>query len=201
MLASLRGRPGARPPGGTLRLVSARVGRRRRDQALPLVRGQRLVFSPLLAQVLLVLLARHLRQPLVVLARLAALLRRELGPCLHAPRDAFLFLGFHARIALRDGDPLHATLRLERIPVGLERRQYLLLLGGELGPGGACPRLRLHGLRGWLGSSLLGVRRRLRRRLRRRPGGDYEGQDCCESAQHHSSAARFFSQFWNPRSR
>ena len=82
-----------------------------------------------------------------------------------------------------------------------QRRQRLLLLGGELGP-----RRARHGF---------GLRRRLGGRLFRRDLGRYVDRRLCRSrpgedegeqepeAPHHSSAApaRFFSQFWNPRSR
>src|SRR5690242_11998889 len=117
-------------------LLAARVGGGRRHEALPLVRRQGLVLGPFLPQVLLVVGLRLLREPLVVLARLAALLGRELGPRLHAARDPLLLLRLHLRIALRDRDPLLPALGLERVPVRLERREHLLLLGGELRPGG-----------------------------------------------------------------
>ena len=132
---------------------------------------------------------------------LAALLRRQRGPALHAALHALLLLGLHRRIALGDADPLAAALGFQALPVGLERRQRLLLLGGELGP-----RRARHGF---------GLRRRLGGRLFRRDLGRYVDRRLCRSrpgedegeqepeAPHHSSAApaRFFSQFWNPRSR
>src|SRR5258705_3375034 len=103
-------------PGVTLVLGAARVGRRWRNQALALVRRKRLVLGPFLAQVLVALVARLFGEALVVLARLAALLGRELGPGLHAPLHALLLLRLHARISFRDADPLLATLALERLP-------------------------------------------------------------------------------------
>src|SRR6266540_2560165 len=124
MLASRRTRLAARA-GVTLVLLAARVGGGRGDQALALVRGQRLIFGPFVAQIFAAFFARHwhLRETLVVLARLAALLGGELRPELHAARHALLLLGLHARVALGDGDPFLAPLRLEGVPVGLERRE------------------------------------------------------------------------------
>src|SRR5258708_28756196 len=121
-------------PGVTVVRGEAGVGRRWRNHALAVVRRKRLVFGPFLAQVLVALVARLFGEALVVLARLAALIGRELGPGLHAPLHALLLLRLHARIALGDADPLLAALGLERLPVGLERRQRLLLLGGQLRP-------------------------------------------------------------------
>src|SRR5204862_7614978 len=125
MLASRRARPGV-----TSVLLAARVGGVGRDEALPLVGRQRLVFRPGLAQVLLRRLARRcLGELLVVLACDASLLRREGRPGLHAPLHALLLLRLHARITLGDRDPLQAPIGLERVPIGLERREDLLLLG------------------------------------------------------------------------
>src|SRR5258708_29595727 len=117
MLAKRRARPGV-----TVVLGAARVDRGWRSEALALVRRKRLVLGPFLAQVLVALVARLFGEALVVLARLAALIGRELGPGLHAPLHALLLLRLHARIALGDADPFLATLRLERLPVGFERR-------------------------------------------------------------------------------
>src|SRR5258708_19386614 len=110
MLAKRRARPGV-----TLVLGAARVGRRWRNQALALVRRKRLVLGPFLAQVLVALVARLFGEALVVLARLAALIGRELGPGLHAPLHALLFLRLHARLALADADPFLPPLRLQRL--------------------------------------------------------------------------------------
>src|SRR6476620_1642588 len=193
MLARRRARLGV-----TLRLVSAGVGGGRRHEALPLVGRQRLVFRPFFLQVLLVrVLARHVGEALVVLARLAPLLRRELGPRLHAASDPFLLLRLHLRIALGDRDPLLPALRLERVPVRLEGREHLLLLGVQLRPCG----LHIGAWRDLRGGLVGGLFGRVRAGLRRRPGGDRERQQDREGAQHHSSAARFFSKFWKPRSR
>src|SRR3954469_6305926 len=175
-----------------------RIGRGRRHQALALVRRQRLILGPFFAQVLLLVLARHLGEALVILARLAPLVGGELGPRLHAARDALLLLALHARIALGNRDPFLTTLGFERVPVGLERGEDLLLLGGELGPGRAYIRFGGRCLGRRFGGRFLGASGR---RLRRRPGGDGEGQEDDQGAQHHSSAARFLSQFWKPRSR
>src|SRR2546425_4912095 len=109
-------------PGVTLMLLAARVGGGGRHQALALVRRERLVLGPGLAQVLVRILPRHLGEVLVVLARLAALLGREARPGLHATLHALLLLRLHARIALGDSDPLLPAVRVEGVPVGLERR-------------------------------------------------------------------------------
>src|SRR3954468_3029716 len=189
MAARRRARPGVTASV----LGTARVERGGGREALALLRRERLVFGPLLAQILGVRLARQLGELLVVLARLAALLGRELGPGLHAPLNALLLLDRHARVALGDGDPFVPALDLEEVPVGPERREDQLLLGGELGP----RRARADFLRG-LGGRLLrgiGTGRGAGRR------GDAEGEHGEQRAQHHSSAARFFSQFWKPRSR
>src|SRR6185503_20154022 len=175
MEASRRGSPGVL---ATSLLLTAML----RSDVLALPWRQRLVFGPLLAQ-------------------LAALLRRQRGPALHAALHALLLLGLHRRIALGDADPLAAALGFQALPVGLERREGVLLLGGELGPRRTRRGL---GLRRGLGGRLLGrdlgrdVDRRLGERCARQEKG--EEQPC---AAHHSSAvvARFFSQFWNPRSR
>src|SRR5688572_14318066 len=190
MEASRRASPG---------VLSSLLTTRLRGDFFALARRQRLVFGPLVAQ-LAALLRRHLDDLLVGLARLAALLGRERGPTLHAPLHAFLFFGLHRRVALGDADPLASALGLDAFPFGLERREDLLLLGGELGPGRA--RFRL-GLRRRLGRGLLGghLGRDVDRRLgERRAAGQEEGQDQ-PHLPHHCSASRFFSQFWNPRSR
>src|SRR3989442_13967225 len=135
-------------PGVTLMLLAARVGRGGGNQALALVRRERLVLGPGLAQVLVRRLARHFGEMLVVLARLAALLGREARPGLHATLHALLLLRLHARIALGDADPLLPALGIERVPVGLERREDLLLPGGELGPRGTHVGLGVRGLLG-----------------------------------------------------
>src|SRR4051812_12609579 len=75
------GRACARP---SVLVPPARV---RSTWLLPVLRRQRLVFGPLLAQPG-PLLRRHLGDALVVLARLPALLDGELGPRLHAPLHA-----------------------------------------------------------------------------------------------------------------
>src|SRR5205807_7660521 len=105
----------------------------RRREVLALVRRQRLVFGPLLAQ-LAALLGRHLGDALVVLARLAALHGGQLGPNLHAPLHALLLLRLHLGVALGDTDPFAPALGLEALPIRLERRESVLLLDGQLGP-------------------------------------------------------------------
>src|SRR6185503_12526130 len=187
--ASRRARPGVTASV----LGTARVERKRGRVALALVRRERLVLDPVLAQVLVVALARQLGELLVVLARLAALLGREARPGLHAPGDALLLLGRHLRIAFGDRDPFLPALGLERVPVGAQRREHLLLAGGELGPGGAGVDLL-----GRLGGGLLG---RLGAGLRAGSRSHAEGEHGEKGARHHSSSARFFSQFWKPRSR
>src|SRR5204862_2567717 len=151
-------RPGGARGSGSLRVLrAARLRRTWRDEILALVRRQRLVFGPLVTQALL-LRARALGDALVVLARLAALLGAQVRPQLHAPLHALLLELRHLRIALGDLDPLLAPLDFERVPVVLERREDLLLLGGELGPRRAdvlLHRRRLRALfrrrgRGWL---------------------------------------------------
>src|SRR5216684_2444464 len=87
----------------------------RRREVLALVRRQRLVFGPLLAQ-------------------LAALLGAQLGPGLHAPLHALLLLRLHLGVALGDADPLAPAVGLEAFPIRLERREGVLLLDGQLGP-------------------------------------------------------------------
>src|SRR4051794_31714056 len=132
MLARRRARPGV-----TSVLLAAGVGRVGRNEALPLVRRQRLILGPGLAQVLLRRLARRrLGELLVVLARDATLLGREAHPGLHAALHALLLHHFHAWVALGDRDPLQPALGLERVPVDLEWREHLLLLGSELRPRG-----------------------------------------------------------------
>src|SRR5688572_12898126 len=181
MDASRRGRPGVL----TGLLLAARL---RRDRfALALRQG--LVFGPLLAQVA-ALRRRHLDELLVGLARVAALLGRELRPALHAPRDALLLFRLHRRIALGDADPLAPALGLEAFPVGLQRREGLLLLGSELGPRRAYLRL------GFCGR--LGLRRGLARYVDRRLGERAPCPNQCNDEEPnapHSSATRFFSQF------
>src|SRR5690349_20381806 len=140
MLATRRQRPGVMRGSRRLRLLLARRGGRfdrLLDQRLALGGLKRLVFRPLLAQAASVLRRMLLRDGAVVLARLAALLRRELGPVLHAPLHARLAFRLHLRIALRDAEPLLLALGLEGVPVLLERREDLLLVGGKLRPGRA----------------------------------------------------------------
>src|SRR6266850_6794674 len=142
-------------PGVTSVLLAARVGGNGRGEAFALVRRERLVLGPGLAQVLFGRRTLSLGEVLVVLARLPALLRREARPGLHAPLHALLLLRLHARVALGDRDPLLPALGLERVPVGLERREDLLLLRGELGPRRARVRLGLRRLRRGLGCGRL----------------------------------------------
>src|SRR4051812_34101920 len=141
-------------------LRAARLRGGGRGEVLALVRRQRLVLGPLVTQALF-LRARALGDALVVLARLAALLGAQVRPGLHAPLHPLLLELRHLRMALGDLQPLLAPLDFERVPVVLERRQDLLLLGGELGPRRAD--VLLHRWR--LGAFL---RRRGRGRLRRR---------------------------------
>src|SRR5687768_3421681 len=101
MAASRRARPGARKSAARLR---------RGDQLLALLRRQRLVLGPVIAQ--LAALLAGLGHALVVLARLAALLGGELRPGLHAPLHARLRLGLHGRVALGDAQPLAPPLGL-----------------------------------------------------------------------------------------
>src|SRR5213080_4634212 len=109
---------GRRPrPGVTVALLAARVGGGGRGEALALVGRERLVLGPGLAQVLFGRGALRLGEVLVVLARLPALLRRQARPGLHAPLHALLLLRLHARVALRNRDPLLPALGLERVPV------------------------------------------------------------------------------------
>src|SRR5687767_9713458 len=136
MAASRRRRPGVLTPS----LLAAGL----RGEIFALVLRQRLVFGPLLAQVA-ALPGRDFGELLVGLARLPPLLGRQRCPALHAPLHALLLLGLHRRIALGDADPLEAPLALEAFPVGLERRQRLLLLRGEFGPRRANRRFRLGG--------------------------------------------------------
>ena len=55
---------------------------------------------------------------------------------LHALLHALLFLGVHGRIALGDAEPLGLALAAELVPLRRERREDLLLVGGERGPFG-----------------------------------------------------------------
>src|SRR5688572_13515601 len=190
MEASRRGRPGV--------LSALLFSSWLRGEAFTLLRRQLLVLGPLLAQ-LAALLWRDLDDLLVGLARLAALLGGELRPGLHAPLHALLTLRRHLRVALGDGDPLAPALWLEAFPVGLERREDLLLLRSKLGPCGAhlcfglgkrLGRLLLRGRLAWH------VDRRLSER-----GSCQEDREDEPRRPHHSSPARFFSQSWNPRSR
>src|ERR687897_878222 len=124
--------PGA--AGGLASLPSpAFLLRRFGDEVLALVRRQRLVLGPFLAQ-LLPLLGPGLDDAFVVLARNPPLLGGELRPGLHAALHPLLLLHLHAGIALGDADPVAPALGCEGFPVGFEGRKYLLLLGGELGP-------------------------------------------------------------------
>src|SRR5688500_11560094 len=157
-------------------------------EVFPLVLRQRLVLGPALGELLVLLLGALLGDALVVLARLAALLGGEGGPALHAPLHAFLALRVHGRIAVGDAYPVAPPVGLEARPVGLERGEDHLLVGGELGPGGAAVRralfLRRGRLRGLLAWRLLGG---LREGACRHAKGKQEGDG---AAQHHSSALR-----------
>src|SRR5688572_19933313 len=128
MEASRRGRPGVL----TGLFFPARLCAERFALAL----GEGLVLGPLLAQVG-ALGRRHLGHLLVGFARLAALLGRQRRPALHAALHALLLLRLHGGIAFGDADPLAAALGFDAFPVGLQRREDLLLLAGELGPGRA----------------------------------------------------------------
>src|SRR5436190_12538660 len=153
-----------------------RLVRRRCIQHALLARRQRLVFGPVLLE-LLTLLGRQLAHALVALARDAALLGRQLGPALHALPHALLLLGLHARVAIGDANPVRLARTVELVPVGFQRVEDLLLARGELGPGGL-----------WF--------------LRRRRAGceDRRREDeRCQRAR--QRAARFFSHASNPRSR
>src|SRR5688572_9662588 len=167
----------------------------RRGEVFPLVRRERLVLGPALGELLVLLLGALLGDALVVFACLAALLGRQGGPALHTPLHALLALHVHGRVAVGDAYPVAPAVGLEARPVGLERGENHLLVGGELGPGGTavgCP-LLFHGGRLARGF-FLGLREATSRHAKGKQEEDY-------AAQHHSSAPRCLSQFWNPRSR
>src|SRR5688572_23719838 len=189
MDASRRGRPG---------VLNSLLPARLRGDFLALARRERLVFGPLLAQ-LVAPRRRRLDDLLVGLARLSALLRRELGPGLHAPLHALLALRRHLPVALRHADPLAPALGLEAFPVRLERREDHLLLGRQLGPRGTRLGLRLR--RGLGGGLFRGdLRRHVDGGLGKRRRGQEHGQaEPCRA--HHCSPSCLRSQFWNPRSR
>src|SRR5918999_2668157 len=128
MEASRRGRPGV--------LSALLLSSWLRGEAFTLLRRQLLVLGPVLAQ-LAALLGRDLDDLLVGLARLAALLGGELRPNLHAPLYALLSQRGHLGVPLGNADPFAPALGLEAFPVGLKRREDLLLLRSELGPCGA----------------------------------------------------------------
>src|SRR6266853_3725252 len=102
-------------------------------QLTPLLFRQAVVLLPLLFQPQL-FVRRQLFHLLVALARGLAFLGGELGPGLHAPLHARLFVGFHLRITLGDTDPLALALRFEIVPVDRKRRERLLLLLRQLAP-------------------------------------------------------------------
>src|SRR3990170_543819 len=164
MDASRRGRPG---------VLNSLLPARLRGDFLALARRERLVFRPLLTQ-LVAPRRRRLDDLLVGLARLPALLRRELGPGLHAALHALLALRRHLRIALRHPDPLAPALGLEAFPLGFERREDHLLLGRQLGPSRTRLGLRL---RRRLACGLLrdGLWRDIHRGVRERGGGEKRG--------------------------
>src|SRR5688572_12641339 len=122
MDASRRGRPGV--------LTNSLLPARLRGDFFALARRERLVFRPLLAQ-LVAPRRRRLDDLLVGLARLSALLGRELGPGLHAALHALLTLRRHLPIALCYPDPFAPALGLEAFPVRFERGEDHLLLGRE----------------------------------------------------------------------
>src|SRR5689334_10608165 len=100
---------------------------------LPRVGGQRAVLLPSLPN-LLALVRRQAAERLVLLARRAPLVRRELRPRSHLLLDALLLRRPHAGIALGESAPFLLALRLEAVPVRSERREDLLLLRRELMP-------------------------------------------------------------------
>src|SRR5687767_14180914 len=113
MDASRRGRPGV--PERLTSCTSLFAARLRGD-FFALARRERLVFRPLLAQ-LVAPRRRCLDDLLVGLARLSALLGRELGPGLHAALHSLLTLRRHLPIALCYPDPFAPALGLEAFPV------------------------------------------------------------------------------------
>src|SRR5258705_8400285 len=118
-------------PGVTLMLLAARVGEGGWGEAFALVRRERLVLGPGLAQIVFGRGPLRLGEVLVVLACLPALLRRQARPGLHAPLHPLLLRRLHARVALGDRQPLLPALGLERVPVRFERREDLLLLEAD----------------------------------------------------------------------
>src|SRR5690349_17690237 len=136
MLARRRNRPGVkllREPGGSrLLFLRRRLGRWR--EALALFRGKRLVLRPLRAEVR-TLVGGRLGDALVRLPSHPALLWSEARPVLHALLYALLLRRSQLRIALGDADPLALAHAVQAVPVGLQRREHLLLLGGQLRPG------------------------------------------------------------------
>src|SRR2546430_17083602 len=93
-------------PGVTLMLLAARVGGGGRHQALALVRRERLVLGPGLAQALVRRRPRRLGELLVVLARRAPLLGREARPGLHPALPAGRLLPPPARTGLVVAQPI-----------------------------------------------------------------------------------------------
>src|SRR6266511_1927619 len=163
--------------GGRGRRGRRRLGPRR--ELVPRFGRQALVLLPLLTDVFL-LFRRKFLERLVLLARGASLVGRELRPPLHLIADPLLLGRRHLGVAFRDAAPLGLALRVELVPVRRERCEHLLLGGVQLRPRRrARDRLRTD------------ATRECRREQRRARRADQEPP----------SLASVFSQFWNPRSR
>src|SRR5262245_17151993 len=113
-------------------LLSLLVGRRRNAacQLALLFRRELLIFLPLLLRVL-ALLRRKLLEALVLLSRRLALGRRQRGPGMHLLLDPLLLLGSELGVALGDADPFLLPVGVERVPVGGEWREDLLVGGRQ----------------------------------------------------------------------
>lgn len=181
----LRGRRALRWCAGRRGLGRPTASGRRRvgGELLPALRWKRAVLLPFFTHGLL-LFGRERAQRLVLLARRAPLIRRELGPGAHLLLHALLLGGRHLRIPLGDAAPLLLALRLERPPFGLQRREDPLLLRGEITP--CRPRGRSRG-----------AERRGQRDARDR---ENEGVTAPPQKEKRYSPS-CFSQFWNPLSR
>ena len=78
---------------------------------------------------------RKLFHALVAFDRQRPLLGRQRDPFMHALLNALLAVRRQAWIAAREANPVLAPLRVEFVPLLLERGQDRFLLGGQFRPG------------------------------------------------------------------
>ena len=123
--------PWGMAPAGSLGRTARRAATF--TKSLPLLFRQLLVFLPALVQLFVFLRRKPLQAP-VTFKRLLPLLRCQRHPLVHALLDSLLALWRQVGVARCEVDPAFAALRLESVPILLQRSEDGFLLGRQARP-------------------------------------------------------------------